>query len=159
MNLFRIDFGELYQRHLCRHSEFGLNVLHLVAVAGIYLSLFGIAFALPGATWIVAAALTAYTLVLARNIPFALLLLNIASIALLLLTYRLLPPISVWIYVALIVVWHRFQVWQHRIYRRHSDMRSFESRYKKGPRLAVLLAVYELPILLNFLIFDRKSRT
>lgn len=159
MNLWRIDFGELYRRHLCRHSEFGINVLHLVAVAGIYLSLFGIAFALPGASWIIAAALTVYALLLARNIPVPLLLLNIASIALLLLASRMLPPISVWIYAVLIIVWHRFQVWHHRIYQKHTDMGEFDARYRKGVALKLLLAIYELPILLNYLVFDRKSWT
>ena len=28
MGLFRVEFGELYARHLCRHSQFGINVAH-----------------------------------------------------------------------------------------------------------------------------------
>ena len=39
MNIFRVNFQELYRRHLCRHSQFGLNIWHLIAVAGILIGL------------------------------------------------------------------------------------------------------------------------
>ncbi|MEQ9406153.1 MAG: hypothetical protein RIK87_00445 [Fuerstiella sp.] len=51
MNLFRVNFEELYRRHLCRHGHFGINVLHLAAVAGIYLCLL-----VPAAQFMVLAA-------------------------------------------------------------------------------------------------------
>jgi len=159
VNLFRVDFQELYRRHLCRHSQFGLNVWHLVAVVGIYLSLYGIAFALPGAAWIVGGVLTVYFLILAFNIPFRVLLLNLLVVGTLLLAYLSLPAIPVWVYALLLVVWHRFQVWQHRVYDRVADMGEFAGKYRKGPALFVLLGVYELPILLNFLVFDNRNRT
>ena len=44
MNILRINFDELYRRHLCRHSEFGINVLHIVSVWGVYLSLLAVEF-------------------------------------------------------------------------------------------------------------------
>ena len=69
MNVFRVNFQELYRRHLCRHSQFGLNVWHLIAVVGIYFSLYGVAFALPGAPWIVGSVLAFYFLILAFNVP------------------------------------------------------------------------------------------
>jgi len=158
MNPLRADFQELYRRHLCRHSEFGINVLHLVAVAGVYLALFGIAYALPGASWIVSGVLFTYFLVLAANIPFRLLVVNTVALGALLTLFLMLPEIQVWIHLVLLVVWHRFQVWQHKIYHRHSDMSQFEQKYRKGLALSVLLAVYELPILLNFLVLDAKDR-
>src|SRR5215475_8787103 len=102
MNPFKVDFQELYRRHLCRHSQFGINVLHLIGVAGIYIGLYAIAFALPGSRWIVIAGLAVYFAILSLNIPLRLLLANIAFSLLLLAIYLALPPMSVWIYILLI---------------------------------------------------------
>ena len=159
MNPFHVDFQELYRRHLCRHSQFGINVLHLIGVAGIYVALYAIAFALPGSAWIIGIGLASYFLVLALNIPTRLLLANLLFILLLLGFYRMLPQVSVWVYVVLIFVWHRFQIWNHELYDKHHDMAEFEAKYKKGPLLFALLSLYELPILLNYLVFDRRSWT
>lgn len=158
MSLLIVDFPELYRRHLCRHSQFGINVLHLLSVAGIYVALFGIAFALPGSAWIVGGVLGVYFLLLARNLPLPVLAANLLFVGLLWSIYVALPPVSVWVYLALIVFWHRFQVWNHKLYDKHDDMSAFDAKYKKGPALFVLLAIYELPILLNYLAFDRPYR-
>lgn len=157
MNPFQVDFGELYRRHLCRHSQLGINVLHLMAVAAIYLALLGIASALPAAPWIVAALLLIYCLTLAGNIPARLLVINVLTMAAIVLVFLALPKTSVWVYVGLIILAHRFQVWNHRIYDKSADMSAFATKYKKGPQLALLLALYELPILLNYLVFDRRN--
>jgi hypothetical protein len=159
MNPLHIDFQELYRRHLCRHSQFGINVLHLIGVAGIYVALYAIAFALPGSVWIIGIGLGTYFGLLAFNIPLRLLLANICFIALLLALYLALPQMSVWVYVITIFVWHRFQIWNHKIYGKHHDMDEFEGKYQKGPQLFALLSIYELPILLNYLVFDRRSWT
>jgi hypothetical protein len=158
VNLFRANFHELYRRHLCRHSQFGLNVWHLIAVVGIYFSLYGIAFALPGARWIVASALTAYLLILAFNVPWRVFVLDCLVVGALLALFLALPQIPVWIHLVLLLVWHRFQVWQHRVYDKSHDMHEFADKYRKGPLLFVLLAVYELPILINFLVFEGRTR-
>jgi hypothetical protein len=163
MSPIHVNFHELCRRHLCKHSQFGLNVWHLVAVAGVYLALFGIVFALPGAPWIVGGALTAYFAVLAMNVPFRLLLLSVAVIGVLLTAFLMLPELlglprfPVWGHLILLIVWHRCQVWQHRIYDHSIDASEFADKYKKGPALFVLLAVYELPILLNFLFFGARN--
>lgn len=160
MNLLEVNFGELYRRHLCRHSQLGINVLHLVAVLGIYFSLFGIVFALPAAGWIVGAVLTAYFLLLVANIPFRVWIATVLTIGLLLSAFLAIPrvpPSYVWIYVVMILAWHRFQVWNHRVYHHSHSMDAFTDKYRKGFLLFVLLAVYELPILLNYLVFDRQN--
>lgn len=157
MNLLNVNFQELYRRHLCRHSEFGINVLHLVAVAGIYLALYGIAFALPGAPWIVGSVLAIYLIILALNIPVRLWIVNALAIFLLLTLFLSLPTVPVWVHIGLIFVWHRFQNWNHKVFHKEHDMQEFSDKYKKGPVLFLLLAVYELPILLNYLMFDRRS--
>lgn len=159
MNPLQVDFGELYRRHLCRHSQFGINVLHLAAVAAIYLALLGITSALPAAPWIITSLLAIYFLTLSCNIPPRLLAVNLLTIAALVLVFLALPRFSMWVYLASIVIAHRFQVWNHRIYDRSADMSAFAEKYRKGPQLAFLLALYELPILLNYLVFDRRSWT
>lgn len=160
MNLVKVNFDELYRRHLCRHSQFGINVLHLVAVIGIYFSLFGIAFALPAGAWIVGTVLAPYFLLLLANIPFRVWIATVLTIGLLLSAFLAIPrfpPTYVWVYVVMILAWHRFQIWNHRVYDRSHAMDAFSEKYRKGFLLFVLLAVYELPILLNYLVFDRQN--
>jgi ABC-type dipeptide/oligopeptide/nickel transport system permease component len=160
MNLLKVNFDELYRRHLCRHSQFGINVLHLVAVIGIYFSLLGIAFALPATPWVVGTVLGIYVLLLAANIPFRVWVTTVLTIGLLLSPFLAIPriPLSyVWIYVVMILAWHRFQIWNHRVYDHSHPMDAFSEKYRKGFLLFVLLAVYELPILLNYLVFDRQN--
>jgi hypothetical protein len=164
MNLFNINFDEVYRRHLCRHSQFGLNVWHLIAVIGVYFALFGIVFCIPGGPWIVGTVLTVYFAILAFNIPIRVLLLNFAVVGSLLLGFLSIPnliePIAfrVGVHVVLLLVWHRCQVWQHKAYNHSTDMSEFDGKYKKGFALFVLLAVYELPILLNYLFVDNQYR-
>jgi len=158
MNPLRANFRELYQRHLCRHSQYGLNVNHLVAVAGTYLGLFGIIYWLGG-WWALAAVTVPYLAVLALNVParvFAVLLVAVAGLYGL---FAALPDLPVWVYAIVIVVCHRVQQWGHKVYTIERDMTAFNQKYPKGPALFVLLALYELPILLNYLVLDRQSWT
>ncbi|MBA4018923.1 MAG: hypothetical protein C0483_17280 [Pirellula sp.] len=155
MSLLNADFSELYRRHLCRHSQFGINVLHLVAVVGIYISLLALLLKLPAAPWIIGVLLTAYLAVLAKNVPAFVMLLVAVVIAALLGVTLLLPAAPIWLHLLLLVGWHRFQVWNHRIYHNHFDMSEFQGKYRKGPALFVMLAVYELPILLNYFLAHR----
>jgi hypothetical protein len=155
----RINFGELYRRHLCRHSEWGINVWHLVAVVGIYLALLSLVRLFPNAVWIVGAGSAAYLGLLALTVPPRVWVACAALVAGLATTAFLLPAAPWWLPPIVFVVLHRFQVWQHRMYRRSYDMAEFAGKYQKGPKLALLLAVYELPILLNYLLFaDEAAR-
>lgn len=162
MSLWTVNFQELYSRHLRRHSQFGINVLHLIAVAGIYGAVCAMAFALPGSAWSLGIGLGIYFVLLSFNLPLQLLLVNLIFIAALLTLCWALPPVPlvyIWVYLVMIIFWHRFQIWNHKIYHKEHDMSEFQDRYKKGPLLFVLLSIYELPILLNYLIFDRRSWT
>src|SRR5262249_6842026 len=40
MSLIRFDFNALYARHLCRHSQFGINVVHLAALYGLWFGVY-----------------------------------------------------------------------------------------------------------------------
>ena len=82
MNLLRVNFQELYERHLCRHSQYGINVIHLATVIGTYLALFGIAAWLFESWWVVPAIALPYLAVLAFNIPFRVLAVTLVFLGL-----------------------------------------------------------------------------
>lgn len=167
ISLFRIDFSEIYRRHLYRHCQFGLNVQHLIAVYGIYYSVYSlvgilIRHLLPqldvAAQAVTLAVLSIpYLGVLTANIPVTSLTATVASIALLIAVSIQQTSIPFWVHIALIVTWHRFQLWSHKRYTLYRDMSEFESRYRKGTHLFVLLAIYELPILLHYFLAGRRD--
>jgi hypothetical protein len=161
MNLLSVEFPELYARHLCRHSQFGINVVHLAAVFGTWLSLYGIAlwlFAWLGeAQWVLAALAAVYVAMIAFNVPFRVLLATGLFVGLLLGVSFTLPDVPVWVYVLLIPVWYKVQAWSHKVWNVERDMTEFSVKYRKGALLFVVLTVYEAPILLNYLFFDPRS--
>lgn len=164
MNPFRINFEQLYRRHLCRHGHFGINVLHLLAVAGIYLAVFGVADhilqALTNADdrWPILALLTMpWFITVACNVPVRVTFTTGAFVALLLSLFMALPAIPVWAWVLLILALHRFQQFSHRIYPQSHNMSEYETTYPKGFARFALLLFYELPILLNYLVYGSRD--
>jgi hypothetical protein len=156
------DFKELYQRHLCRHSQFGINVGHLACVIGTYLALYGMLLWAcravvppPLAPWGVAVVLVPYLAVLAANLPPRLFLATVVFLGLFLAAFLALPEVPVWVCPLAVVVFYKLQAWSHKIYPKETDMTYFNKKYPKGAALFVLLTVYELPILLNYLIFGK----
>jgi hypothetical protein len=167
MNILRINFEELYQRHLCRHGQFGINVWHIIAVYGVYYSLcslvsIAVRSLLPQITpasqcGVLILLCIPYFFVLLRNIPLPLLLLTVLSLLLLIAAAIATPSIPFWLHLILIPAWHRVQLLSHRHYTRHQDMSAFDQTYRKGWTLFALLAFYELPILLQYLALGRKD--
>lgn len=167
MNILSINFPELYQRHLCRHGQFGINVWHIIAVYGVYFSLvslpaIAVRALLPQATVITQYSVlfllsVPYLAVLLRNIPWTVFSLSALSVWLLIVAAVATPGIPFWLHLILIPAWHRVQLISHRHYTVHHDMSAFDQTYKKGRTLFLLLAVYELPILLQYLAFGRKD--
>ena len=75
LSLLHVDFDELYARHLGRHSQFGINVAHVLALYGLW---FGVYAAVDQAarhlgapmTWPILAAMAAtYLTVISLNAP------------------------------------------------------------------------------------------
>jgi hypothetical protein len=147
----------LYQRHLCRHSQYGLNVAHLATVVGCYLGLFAVAQWLVDSPWVLLAIPLPYFAVLAFNVPLRVLLASLVFVAAFFALFFELPPLPLWLAVLLVPVCHILQNWSHKIWTRERDMTQFRGKYKKGLALFVLLSFYELPLLLNYLVFDRKN--
>jgi hypothetical protein len=164
MSLFRIEFPELYARHLCRHSQFGINVAHVIALYGIWFALYGITnslLTLAGVgPWGLLLPAAIYLAAVAANVPLQVWAVTGVFVALLLAPFFVLPELPVWmiaVYVLLVPVWYKVQAWSHKIWDVERDMTEFNTKYPKGRLLFVVLLVYDLPILLNYLIFDRSE--
>lgn len=174
MNVLSADFTELYRRHLCRHSQFGINVIHLLSVLGTYLAVYGILYCLvqaagaflagrgvldeaaPSKLVLVVLAVP-YLAVLAFNVPARVFAVNLLFMALFFGLFVVLPDVPWWAYVLAIPVCYEIQAWSHKVYDKATDMTEWNRKYPKGFALFVLLSVYELPILLNYLCFGKED--
>ena len=56
MTLWSVDFPDLYARHLCRHSQLGINVIHLIALFGVWFGVYATVHWLTDAWWLPIAA-------------------------------------------------------------------------------------------------------
>jgi hypothetical protein len=157
MNALRANFAELYQRHLCRHSQYGINVVHLLSVVGVYLGLFALIYSLVPSEWVLLAIAIPYLMILVFNIPISVFVVNVGLMGLIVYASVLLPPMFVGWYLLAIAISYKLQVWSHRFYTKERDMTEFNKKYHKGFGLFVLLSVYELPILLNYIFCGRRD--
>jgi hypothetical protein len=157
MRILSVNFQELYQRHLCRHSQLGINILHVASVVGTYVALWGLLYALGAPEWTPLFLMVPYLAMLAFNIPLRVILLTVLFLGFVFLASSALPRLPLWCYPVVIFVLYRLQAWSHKIYMRETDMTEFNKKYQKGITLFVLLSIYELPILLNYLFFGKKD--
>jgi hypothetical protein len=157
MSVLSVNFRELYERHLCRHSQFGINVIHLVSLVGTYLAVFGLIYGLVESEWVLVGLAIPYLLLLATNLPMRVFVVLAVFLALFFLAFLALPPVAFWWYLVGIVVCYEVQLWSHKVYSKEKDMTEFNQKYPKGFVLFVVLTVYELPILLNYLIFGKRD--
>jgi hypothetical protein len=157
MSLFKVNFGELYQRHLCRHSEFGINVMHIVAVFAIYLCLYALVYCLAGVAWPLVGIAALHLTILARNLPVKVLMATGVFLAIVIALVVWVPLLPAWAYALAIYPLYKVQAWSHRIYTLERDMTEFNKKYRKGFGLFVLLSIYEVPILLYYLVFDSAN--
>ena len=159
VNVVRVEFDELYARHLCRHSQFGVNLLHLVALFFVWFGVYGAVYWLFRTPWVPVGMAAAYLLAVAPNLPPRVILAVAVFLALFLVALLELPLLPVWAYLALIPIFYVFQNWSHRVYHLERDMTVFKQKYTKGPVLFVILLFYEVPLLLNFLLWGRRDWT
>ena len=158
MSLVSIEFDELYARHLCRHAQFGINVAHLLALLGTWFGVYGALYWLVPSEWALIGPAITYLVAMAPNVPLRVWLactLFMAGLVALVLWVPLLP---IWAYLIQIPVWYKLQSWSHRLFTVENDMTEFNRKYQKGFVLFVVLLIYEVPLVLNFLLFDcRRS--
>jgi hypothetical protein len=157
VNLVRVEFDELYARHLCRHSQFGVNLLHLVALLFVWFGVYGVIYWLCRSPWAPAAMAAAYLMAVAPSLPVRVILVTSGFLCLFVLALLKLPLLPVWCYAALIPIFYYLQNWSHRLFHVEHDMTLFKEKYAKGRVLFVVLLFYEVPLLLNYLVFGRAD--
>ncbi len=102
LSLLHVDFDELYTRHLGRHSQFGINVAHLIALYGIWFGIYAIVkqavlhLGLPVAWPIILAMATTYFVTVAINAPFRVCLATAVFLAFFVASVLSLPKLPIW---------------------------------------------------------------
>jgi hypothetical protein len=158
MSLVRVDFADLYARHLCRHSQLGINVAHLAALFGVWFGVYGFIHALVRADWLPVGLAAAYLALVAVNAPLRVSMATGVFLALFVAAVLGLPELPLWVYALLVPVCYKLQSWSHKLFTAVADMTEFNKRYPKGFVLFVVLLVYEVPMLLNYLLFEGRGR-
>jgi hypothetical protein len=157
LSLLGVDFQELYARHLCRHSQWGINVVHLAALFGLWFGVYAAVYWLVREEWVPLALAAAYLAVIAVNAPFRVSLASAVFLALFLAAVFALPELPIWVYLVMIPVFYKIQSWSHKLWNVERDMTEFNKKYPKGFILFVVLLIYEVPIVLNYLLFNRRD--
>jgi hypothetical protein len=156
MTLMRVDFAELYARHLCRHSQFGINVVHLIALFGVWFGVYAAIYWLTAAWWLPVAMATAYLGLVAVNAPARVCVATAVFLTVFLAAVFLLPELPLWVYLLMIPVCYEVQSLSHKVFTAATDMTEFDKKYPKGFVRFVVLLINEVPMLLNYLVFDRQ---
>jgi len=162
VSLWRVDFRELYARHLCRHSQFGINVFHLAALFVVWFGVYGFVYCLAQTKWAPIAMAAAYLAVLVPNLPPRVILATAAFLGLFVLSVLYIPVLPVWlcwVYLVMIPVAYKIQSWSHAWFHIEHDMTEFNKKYTKGCVRFFVLLFYEVPTLLNYLAFDHARWT
>src|SRR5262249_46219943 len=107
--------------------------------------------------WVVVGIAIPYLMLLAANVPVGVLVVNLVFLAMFFAAFFALPKLDWWWYLIAVVVFYKLQSWSHKLFTKEKDMKEFEKGYRKGFALFVLLSIYELPILLKYLVFGRKD--
>jgi hypothetical protein len=158
MRLLVVEFDELYARHLRRHSQFGINVAHLLALFGVWYAVYGLLYWTIGINWSLTIPAALYLAALAPNVPLRVLAATTVYLALIAAAVLLVPQPPFWVFLILIPVCYKLQSWSHKFYTISLDMTEFNKKYRKGSALFVVLLLYEVPILLRYLFFPPSRR-
>jgi hypothetical protein len=166
LSLLHVDFDDLYARHLGRHSQFGINVAHLVALYGLWFGVYATLYQavlhmqLPAGWLIIVALAVTYLGLVAMNAPNYVSLATAVFLAVFVASVLILPKLASWwalTFVVMIPVFYKLQSWSHRIWNVADDMSEFNKRFPPGRILSSVLLIYEVPICLNYLMFRRKD--
>ena len=157
MSLGSVEFDELYARHLCRHSQFGINVAHLAALFGVWFGVYGFLYWVFRTEWVPIGLAAGYLGLVALNAPLRVTLATAVFLAGFVGAVVFSPTLPWWVYLVMIPVFYEIQNLSHKVFNVERDMTEFNKKYTKGFVLFVVLLVYEVPIVLNYLVFGRKD--
>src|SRR3979409_1996675 len=157
MSLVRVEFDELYARRLGRHSRFGSNVRPLAALFGVWFGVYGTLYWLIPTEWLLIAMAGSYPAMLLPSVALRAALATGFYLVGVVCAVLWLPGLPIWAYLVMIPVFYKLQAWSHKWYTVENDMTVFNQKYTKGFVLFVVLLFFEVPILLNYLLFGRKD--
>jgi hypothetical protein len=166
LSLLHFDFNELYARHLGRHSQFGINVGHLAALYGLWFGVYAAIYQallimnVP-AGWVVLVAMAVtYLGLVAINAPYHICIATAVLLAIFVASVLALPRLPIWsipLFLVMVPAFYKFQAWNHKIWNVAADMTEFNRRLPPGRALTTILLIYEVPICLNYLLFNRQD--
>lgn len=156
LSLTRVDFADLYARHLCRHSQFGINLAHLAALFGVWFGVYGLLYQLLPEWWVPGGLAALYFLAVFPYLPLRVALALAVFLSGFVAAVVSAPALPLWAYPLLIPVCYKLQAWSHKLFTTATDMTDFDRKYPKGQPLFWVLLFYEVPFLLNYLVFDRR---
>ncbi|WP_165253018.1 hypothetical protein [Paludisphaera soli] len=166
LSVTRVDFGGLYARHLGRHSQFGINVAHLIALYGLWFGVYeavaqGARLSGSRAWWApVVGMAAAYLAAVAVNASARATLATAAFLVVFVASVLAVPELPAWsipLFLAMVPLFYKIQSWSHRIWTTAADMSGFNLRFPPGRELNFILLIYEVPICLEYLFFRRED--
>jgi hypothetical protein len=119
--------------------------------------MYGLAYTLVPSPWILVGIAVPYLLLLALNLPIRVWIATALFLIGFFAGFLTIPRIPFWWYLLAVVVFYKIQSWSHKVFTKESDMSEFNRKYVKGIPLFVLLSLYEMSMLLNYLLFGRRD--
>ena len=136
MTLWSVDFPDLYARHLCRHSQLGINVIHLIALFGVWFGVYATVHWLTDAWWLPIALAAGYLGLVALNAPLRVILATAGFLAVFIAAVLSVPANLPWwmlcVYLVMIPACYQLQNFSHKIYTRETDMTEFNLHIRRG---------------------------
>ena len=166
LSFLHVDFDRLYERHLGRHSQFGINVAHVVALYGLWFGAYSALYqavlhlGVPAAWSLVVVLALTYLVIVSINAPLRVTIAMALFLAVFVMSVIAEPKLPVWwilVFAVMAPAFYKFQSTNHKIWTKAADMTEFNRRFPPGRALNVILLLNEIPICLNYLIFNRKD--
>src|SRR5262245_37599445 len=110
-----VEFDELYARHLCRHSQLGINVVHLAALFAVWYAAYTLLAWATGVEWVLVIPALVYLLAIAPSAPIRVFLATTVFMALIVASAWLLP-MPWWACLLVIPIAYKVQSWSHKFY-------------------------------------------
>ncbi|MFO0949801.1 MAG: hypothetical protein U0835_01345 [Isosphaeraceae bacterium] len=166
LSVLHVDFENLYTRHLGRHSQFGINVAHLVALYGIWFGIYSFVaqvlrlLHVPAWWAVIVGMALAYLAYVAINAPFRVVLATAVFLTFFVASVLAVPELPFWaapLFLVLVPVFYKVQSYSHKVWTAAADMSEFNRRFPPGRELNFILLIYEVPICVQYLTFRRAD--
>src|SRR5262245_8129061 len=107
LGLANVDFPDLYDRHLCRHSQFGVNAAHLTALFGLWFAVYALLYWQLHSVWVPVAMAVAYLAVMVPNLPARVTAVTALFLAAFVAAVVWVPELPFWAYLVMVPVFYK----------------------------------------------------